>query len=353
MKMANNILRAHAKLFDQKEQKPFISVIVATRNGERYIGKILDSLVNQTYPKDRFEVIVVDGVSEDMTLKIVEKYKDHLNLRVFKNEKIRSTYAFNRGIEKAKGDFFMIVSAHGVLCKNFIEKDINTFFRVHEKEPKLAGVGGTVINKPENTFGKIVGLMYDSFFSGAKSCRYIRKPHFSDSVSSGVYDKKTVESNGKFDEDFIGAGNDAELHLRLQRRGYKMFTNPKIVTYYFPRSSFRKFLKQTFNYGVARGLMVRKGYHKIEWFNSASFWFIPVSFLFYELFLFAFSGFSFTLAFVPFILYWLINVSVSFNLLIKTKSVLCIILPVMYFMFHNVLGLASLMGLVFGKKAFL
>lgn len=352
--MVNDILNAHAKLFGGKEhQKPFISVIVATRNEEKYIGKLLGSLVNQTYPKDKFEVIVVDGMSEDMTLKIAEKYKDRLNLRVFKNAKIRSTYAFNKGIDEAKGDLFMIVGAHSVLCENFIEEDVNTFFRVREKEPKLAGVGGTVINKYENTFGKIVGLMYNSFFSGARSCRYIRKPHFSDSVIFGVYDKKIVESNGKFDEDFISKGNDDELPLRLRRRGYKFFTNPKIVAYYFPRNSFRNFLKQAFNYGVAKGLIVRKGYHDIEWFNPASFWFVPVSFLFYELFLFTFSGFSFTLAFFPFILYWLINIFVSFNLLIETKSVLCIILPVMYFVLHNVLGLASLMGLVFGKKAFL
>jgi len=352
--MVDNILNAHARLFGKKEeQTAFVSVIVATRNEENYIGKLLDSLANQTYPKDKFEVIIVDGMSEDMTLKIVEKYKDHLNLRVFRNAKVRSTYAFNKGIDEAKGDFFMIVGAHSVLCEDFIEECINTFFRVREKEPKLAGVGGTFINKHENTFGEIVGLMFSSFFSGARSCRYVRKPHFSDSIIFGFYDKKIVEANGKFDEDFISKGNDDELPLRLRRRGYKFFTNPKIVAYYFPRSSFGEFLKQTFDCGVAKGLIVRKGHHSIEWFNPASFWFVPVSFLFYELILFTLSGFSFTLAFVPFILYWLINIFVSFNLLIETKSVLCIILPVMYFLLHNVLGLASLMGLFFGKKAFL
>jgi GT2 family glycosyltransferase len=162
--------------------------------------------------------------------------------------------------------------------------------------------------------------------------------------------------NGKFDEDFLGAGNDGELTLRLHARGFKFFTNPKIIAHYVARNSFRKFLKQTFNYGVAKGIFVRKGNCKIELLNPASLWFIPVSFLFYEifiLFLFAFSGFSFTLAFVPIVLYWIVSIFVSLNLLIRNKTLLCLILPAMYFVFHNVLGLSSLIGLVFRKKGFL
>ena len=338
-----------------EQQRPFVSVIVATRNEEKHIGKLLDSLVNQTYPKNCFEVIIVDGMSQDATLEIVEKYRDRLNIRVFNNPRIRSTFAFNKGIDEAKGDFFMVVNAHSFLCEDFIEEDINTFLRMRKKEPKLAGVGGILINESENIFGKIVSLLYYSFFSGARSCRYNRTPHFSDSVIFGVFDKEIVKSNGKFDEDFIGAGNDDELTIRLHAKGFKFFTNPKIVAHYFARNSFRKFVEQTYNYGVAKGIIVRKGNYRIELLNSASLWFIPASFLLYEiflLFLFVFSGFSFAWAFVPFVLYWITSILISLNLLIKTKTYLCLALPALYLVFHNVLGVSSLIGLIFGKKGF-
>jgi GT2 family glycosyltransferase len=293
-------------------------------------------------------------MSQDATLQVVERYRDHLNLRVFENPKVRSTFAFYKGIDEAKGDLFMVVSGHSILKEDFVEEDVNTFVRVQKEEPKLAGVGGICENVYENTFGKIIGLMYYSSLSGARSCRYSRKPHFSDSVIFGVFDKKIVVSNGKFDEDFI-VGQDDELPLRLRLKGYKFYTNPNIIAYYFTRNSFKGFFKQTFNYGVAKGLLVRKGYHRIEWFKPASFWFIPVSFLSYEIFLsflFTISGFSYTLAFVPMFLYWLMTLSVSLHLLVKTKNFLCLFLPFMYFILHNVLGVSSLMGLFFGKKTF-
>jgi glycosyltransferase involved in cell wall biosynthesis len=337
----------------EKLRCPFVSVIVATRNEEKHIGQLLDSLVDQTYPKDRFEVLIFDGMSQDSTLQIVEKYKSRLSLRIFTNPKIRHVFAFNKGIDEAQGDLFMIVSAHSFLKKDFIEEDIRTFLQVREMEPKLAGVGGICINVYENTFGKLISLMYYSPFSGARSCRYKRKPHFSDSVIFGVFDRQLVISNGKFDEDFI-VGQDDELPLRLRLKGFKFYTNPNIIAYYFTRSSFKGFLKQTFNYGVAKGLLVRKGYYHIEWFNPASFWFIPPLFFLYELFLIVFfSIFNSLLIFIPMIMYFIIDLLASFLLLIKTKDPLCLLLPIMYFAFHNILGIGVLAGLIKGKKAFI
>jgi GT2 family glycosyltransferase len=164
-----------------------------------------------------------------------------------------------------------------------------------------------------------------------------------------------VLSNGKFDEDFI-VGQDDELPLRLRAKGFKFYTNPEIVAYYYTRSSFKGFVKQTFNYGVAKGLLVRKGYRHVEWFNPASFWFIPPSFFIYEIFLlilFLCLGFRYALAFAPLLLYGVISLLVSFHLLIRTKSILCIFLPLMYFVLHNILGIGSLMGLIRGKSSFL
>ncbi len=337
------------------QPKPFISIIVATRNEEKFISRLLDSIVNQTYPLDRFEVIIVDGLSVDKTLQMVDSYRNRLSLRVFQNPKIKSTFAFNKGIDEAKGDLFMVVNAHSFLCPNFLEEDVSTYLEMRKKEPKLAAVGGIYINENDNSLGQTIGLLYYSSFSGASSCRYRKEPHYSDSVIFGVFDKKIVVENGKFDEDFLSAGNDNELAKRLRRRGYKLFTNPNIIAHYYTRSSLPKFLKQTYNYGIAQGMIVRKG-SNVPSTNTASLWFIPLSFMAYEILaavIITLSGLTSYFILIPFALYWIANLTVCLNLFAKTKNKLCLALPPFYFLFHNTLGLSSFLGLTLKKKAYL
>src|ERR1043165_1550979 len=64
------------EVFEAKDLKPGIkvSVIIAARNEEENIGKLLESIASQTYPKDFFEVIVVDDHSTDNTTNIVSKF---------------------------------------------------------------------------------------------------------------------------------------------------------------------------------------------------------------------------------------------------------------------------------------
>ena len=52
----------------------FVSIIIPCRNEEKYIAKCLDSILSQDYPKDKLEVLVVDGMSEDKTKEIVKDY---------------------------------------------------------------------------------------------------------------------------------------------------------------------------------------------------------------------------------------------------------------------------------------
>ena len=52
-------------IHDDFSTKPFVSVLLVTRNEKNYISKSLLSLVNQTYPRNRYEIIIVDGMSDD------------------------------------------------------------------------------------------------------------------------------------------------------------------------------------------------------------------------------------------------------------------------------------------------
>ena len=68
---------------------PMISVLLAVKNEEKYIEHTLKMLFEQDYPKDKFEVIVADGCSDDKTPEIVRKFAEkHENCILLENKKI-------------------------------------------------------------------------------------------------------------------------------------------------------------------------------------------------------------------------------------------------------------------------
>lgn len=321
---------------------PFVSVIIPAYNEEKYIGKCLEEWVNQDYPKDKYEILVYDGMSTDKTAEIVKdfqrRYPELVKYR--KNPKRRQVYAFNMGIQEARGDFFIIFGAHAYPERNFLRKSVETFLKVKEKEPMLVAVGGTHDNLYENRLAKFVGLIYVSPLSGSSSYRYSTKPHFAKTIAYAMYERDTVVKKvGFFDEDMI-VGNDFEFNLRINKKGYKMFFNPDIKSHYYARSTWKGFLKQSFNYGVVKAMAIRKGYF-------SPLWLAPIGFLWFEL-LIPFWHFLVLI----FGLYWGVLLGEGVRLWWRTKNVDALALPPIMWLFHNLISFGFIVGLLLGKKAF-
>ena len=209
----------------------------------------------------------------------------------------------------------------------------------------MAAVGGSLEVVYENSFARLVSPLYSSPFSGGSSFWYSKNPHFANTVVFGFYHKGAVEKIGCFDEDMI-KGQDFELNLRLVAKGYKLYCNPDIKSYYYARSSFSRFLKQSFDNGVVKGLCIRKGYFNIVWF-------IPLAFILYQFLLC--TGFFFenlwllVVLLVPFVSYWLVNVLVSVHLFMRKKGNSLLFL--LFWVLHNITGIGFFAGLILGKKA--
>ena len=92
-----------------------ISVIVNVFNGEKYIKKCLDSIINQTY-KD-LEILIIDDGSIDSTLSICKKYKDK-RIRIISGKNIGISLSRNIGLDNARGDYLFFVDSD-----DYIEKD--------------------------------------------------------------------------------------------------------------------------------------------------------------------------------------------------------------------------------------
>lgn len=87
---------------------PKISIVTVTFNCESLIEQTIKSVIAQTYPN--IEYIIVDGLSKDNTLKVVEKYREHIDIII--SEKDKNNYdAMNKGMRAATGDYIWFLHA--------------------------------------------------------------------------------------------------------------------------------------------------------------------------------------------------------------------------------------------------
>ncbi|MBW3017482.1 glycosyltransferase [Candidatus Woesearchaeota archaeon] len=127
-----------------------ISIIIPTLNEEKYIARLLGSLKQQTY-KD-YEVIVVDGNSDDNTKKIVKSFRFPRLI----NSRIRNvSYQRNLGAGKAVSNRLLFLDADGFLKKDFLEKAID---EIAKKD--LTVTGCYLYPDSKSTFYKLVYFVF-------------------------------------------------------------------------------------------------------------------------------------------------------------------------------------------------
>ena len=228
---------------------PFISIIVPCRNEEKFIKKCLDSIIEQNYPEEKMEILVIDGISKDKTEKIVKEYPEQkLSIRLIDNPQKITPVAFNIGIKNAKGEIIIIMGSHSIYQKNYISKCVDTLIKY--KADNVGGILRTMPNK--NTISaKAIAICLSNFFGvgGSHFRKGLNKIVEVDTVFGGCYQKKIFEKIGLFNEKLIRS-QDMEFNLRLKKAGGKIILNPEIVSYYYPKSTLKKFFKHNFIDGI-------------------------------------------------------------------------------------------------------
>lgn len=109
--------------------KPFFSIVIPTLNEERYLPFILTDLVKQK--QKNFEVIIVDGTSEDKTCLIAKSFSQSYPVRIVTVEKRNVSYQRNTGAQNAQGNFVIFFDADARISPAFTKK-LDQFVRRHK-----------------------------------------------------------------------------------------------------------------------------------------------------------------------------------------------------------------------------
>ncbi|MBR2578885.1 MAG: glycosyltransferase family 2 protein [Clostridia bacterium] len=231
-----------------------VSVVVPILNEEKYIKKCLDSLLEQDYPKEKMEILLVDGGSTDGTPDIVAQYtQEYTYMKTVENPKKTVQYAMNVGIENASGYYIVRMDAHAEYANDYISKCVE-----YSEKTGAENVGGTTVVRGKSLVQKIIAASYHSPFALGGSRHYDESYEgYADTVAWGTFKRETLLKLGMYDER-LPRSEDDDLNFRITESGGKIFVTPKIRSIYYPKDSFSKLFRQYFEYGKWKVAVIKK-----------------------------------------------------------------------------------------------
>jgi glycosyltransferase involved in cell wall biosynthesis len=236
---------------------PKVSIVIPCRNEEKFIGKCLDSILANDYPKDRLEILVVDGMSEDGTRTTVQSYaRKYAFTRLLDNPKKITPAALNIGIANATGEIIMRMDAHNTYPPHYISGLVGWL-----EKTQADNVGGVYITVPatQTFMAEAIALALSHPF-GVGNAYFrigVKEPRWVDTVPFGCYRREVFDRIGMFDEELV-RNQDDEFNLRLLKRGGRILLVPSIVSYYYARDSLWKLWRMYYQYGYFKPLVARK-----------------------------------------------------------------------------------------------
>ena len=124
-----------------------ISVVITTYNYGRYIERAIRSCLDQSMPKNSYEIIVVDDASTDNTALILDNYKDDVRIISFTENKGLAA-ARNEGVKKSKGQFVVFLDADDYIHHDLLK--IQSVFLEENHSLDAVSIDYYLVDEKEN-----------------------------------------------------------------------------------------------------------------------------------------------------------------------------------------------------------
>ena len=224
------------------ETDPFVSVVVPYRNAKASLPNLIESLLNQSYPKDKYEVILVDDAStdksSDMITNIIKDNEETNQIKILRcSESGGPAKARNIGIKNSKGVIIAFTDADAIANKDWLTELVKGF-----KDNSIGGVTGKVVTD----FQKLLYPLRVSPISEFVTCNI-------------AYKKKVLTQSGLFDEKFkCPFREDSDLAYRILDQGYRIVPQNSAVVYHPVKQNKLKDLLRVPKYHAYDALLFKK-----------------------------------------------------------------------------------------------
>lgn len=321
-----------------------LSVICPMYNEEKYIGQFMDSILQQDYPHDCLEILLVDGMSNDNTRKIISKYtKQYSFIKLLDNPNKIVPYAMNIGIKTCKGNIVMRLDVHASYQPNYFS--VLTHKLIELRADNVGTVCKTdVLHKTSKTLA-IKEVLSNKFGVGNSTFRTgINKVKEVDTVPFGCWKRSVFEKYGLYDVRLV-RNQDIELNKRIKHGGGKIYIVPDTYCTYLARETYKSLAKNNYSNGKWNILTV---FYTKDLRSLSLRHFIPLLFVLSLLVPIIVSVFFFPVIWIAVLscfLYLMLIITISFKTAIK-KHLNIGFLIYSFFVLHISYGLGSLCGIL-------
>ncbi|MDQ2718285.1 MAG: glycosyltransferase [Bacteroidota bacterium] len=238
-------------------EMPFVSIIIAARNEEKKIGKCIKSLTSQTYPQNKFEIIVTNDHSTDNTVAVINSFQKEnirvINLADFTQNEIINSYkkkSIETALQFAKGDLIVTTDADCIAPQKWLETLVSYY---EERSPVFVALPVAFLpSSPGEGLGVRLFKIFQSLdfmtLQGITGASVSKKFHSMCNGANLAYEKKVFyEVNGFEGIDDIASGDDMLLMHKIQKiypDKIMFLKSPDVVVQTEPAETLKDFMNQ-------------------------------------------------------------------------------------------------------------
>ncbi len=226
-----------------RQEQPFFSIVIPTYARPRQLATCLQYLARLDYPRDRFEVIVVDDGSETPPEAVIASFCGHLDVTLLKQAHAGPAAARNTGATQARGAFLAFTDDDCAPAPDWLQTLAARFATTPDHL-----IGGRTLNAlPDNPYSTasqlLIAYLYTYYNADSDRARFFASNNL-------AMPADRFHAIGGFDMTYTRtAAEDRELCDRWLHHGYRMAYAPEALVYHAHALTFRTFLRQHFNYG--------------------------------------------------------------------------------------------------------
>lgn len=232
------------------DSKQRFSIIIPTYGRPKQLKECLDTVAVLAYPKDGYEVIVVDDGSKTSLEEIVRAFQKRIKVRLLRQNNAGPATARNRGASESSAEYLAFTDDDCKLSQHWLtrlEEALNL-------NPESLVAGRTVNDLPDNSYSTASQLIIDFLYY-----YYNREDAMFIASNNMALSKEQFLKVGRFDTTFPLAAEDREFCDRYLYKGFKTLYAPEAIVRHAHPLTLSNFWRQHFNYG--RGA---HNFHKIR-----------------------------------------------------------------------------------------
>ncbi|MBF0175320.1 MAG: glycosyltransferase [Magnetococcales bacterium] len=246
-----------------------VSVVVICMNEVGHMRRCLETLVAQGYPAAHFEVLVVDGGSQDGTTAILDTFsRQQAHVRWITEPRRGAAVARNTGLLSARFRHVAFIDADCEASPDWLERLVHHFQDQQSRDPTVVAVGGGNVPLPDAPpFIQAISIAMDSYagsFNSVQGRRIQEAREVSSLATLNVlYDREPLLKIGGFDATLGSDAEDADLNYRLRQAGHRLIYIPELPVFHKLRATPALWSRNMFRYGRGRARLLKR--HPAMW----------------------------------------------------------------------------------------